>query len=84
MTRREAEVLKLVALGKTNRDIAGDLFISKKTVARHISNIFDKLDVSSRAAATAYAFKNQLVVAYKCVRHRGRLGLPQRGRVLDV
>lgn len=61
LTKREMEVLKLVAFGKTNRDVATELFISEKTVARHISNIFNKLDLSSRAAATAYAFKNQLV-----------------------
>lgn len=61
LTKREIEVLKLVAFGKTNRDVASELFISEKTVARHISNIFNKLDLSSRAAATAYAFKNQLV-----------------------
>ena len=61
LTRRELEVLKLVAFGKTNRDVANELFISEKTVARHLSNIFDKLDLSSRAAAAAYAFKNQLV-----------------------
>jgi DNA-binding NarL/FixJ family response regulator len=61
LSRRELEVLKLVAFGKTNREVANDLFISEKTVARHISNIFDKLDLSSRSAATAYAFKNQLV-----------------------
>ena len=61
LTRREAEVLKLVAAGMTNRDIAAQLFISEKTVARHLSNIFVKLDLSSRAAATAYAYQNDLV-----------------------
>ena len=60
LTGRELEVLELVAAGKTNRQIATDLVISEKTVARHISNIFTKLGVSSRAAATAYAFRHGL------------------------
>jgi DNA-binding NarL/FixJ family response regulator len=60
-TARELQVLKLVASGKTNRAIAGKLAISEKTVARHISNIFNKLDLSSRAAATAYAYQHQIV-----------------------
>jgi DNA-binding NarL/FixJ family response regulator len=55
------EVLRLLASGKTNRAIADRLTISEKTVARHVSNIFIKLDLSSRAAATAYAYKNGLV-----------------------
>ena len=54
-------MLRLVATGKTNRAIAADLFISEKTVARHVSNIFTKLDVSSGAAATAYAYEHDLV-----------------------
>jgi DNA-binding CsgD family transcriptional regulator len=61
LTAREVEVLRLVAAGKTNRAIAADLFLSEKTVARHLSNIFAKLGVSSRAAATAYAFAHDLV-----------------------
>jgi DNA-binding CsgD family transcriptional regulator len=61
LTSREVEVLRLVAGGKTNRAIAGELAISEKTVARHLSNIFTKLDLSSRAAATAYAFTHRLV-----------------------
>jgi DNA-binding CsgD family transcriptional regulator len=61
LTARELQVLQLVASGKTNRVIAGQLAISEKTVARHISNIFTKLDLSSRAAATAYAFQHHLV-----------------------
>jgi DNA-binding NarL/FixJ family response regulator len=61
LTGREVEVLGLVATGKTNRQIATDLVISEKTVARHISNIFSKLQVSSRSAATAYAYKHDLV-----------------------
>ena len=61
LTGREVEVLALVATGKTNRDIATQLFISEKTVARHVSNIFVKIGVSSRAAATAYAYQHELV-----------------------
>jgi DNA-binding NarL/FixJ family response regulator len=60
LTPREVEVLRLVATGKTNRAIAVDLFLSEKTVARHVSNIFTKLGVSSRSAATAYAYRNDL------------------------
>jgi DNA-binding CsgD family transcriptional regulator len=55
LTRREAEVLRLVAAGGTNRDIARELVISEHTVARHLNNIYAKLNVTSRAAATAYA-----------------------------
>jgi DNA-binding NarL/FixJ family response regulator len=54
-------VLRLVASGKTNRAIAAELVISEKTVARHVSNIFAKLELSSRAAATAYAYQHDLV-----------------------
>jgi DNA-binding NarL/FixJ family response regulator len=61
LTAREVEVLRMVATGRTNRAIAGELFLSEKTVARHISNIFVKLGVSSRAAATAYAYQHTLV-----------------------
>jgi DNA-binding NarL/FixJ family response regulator len=61
LSRREREVLILVAAGKTNRAIATELFISEKTVARHVSNTFTKLRLSSRAAATAYAYKHGLV-----------------------
>jgi DNA-binding CsgD family transcriptional regulator len=61
LTARELEVLRLVATGKTNKSIAADLFLAEKTVARHISNIFTKLDLSSRAAATAYAYDHDLV-----------------------
>jgi DNA-binding NarL/FixJ family response regulator len=61
LTDREIEVLRLVAKGKTNRAIAGELHISEKTVARHLSNIFTKLDLSSRSAATAYGYEHGLV-----------------------
>jgi DNA-binding NarL/FixJ family response regulator len=61
LTRRELEVLRLVASGKTNKAIAAELFLSEKTIDRHLSNIFDKLDVSSRAAATAFAYEHRLV-----------------------
>ena len=61
LTGREHQVLALVAAGKTNRAIATQLGISDKTVARHLSNIFTKLDISSRAAATAYAYEHHLV-----------------------
>ena len=61
LSPREREVLELVARGLTNRDIAGELFLSEKTVARHLSNIFTKLGVSSRSAATAYAYEQGLV-----------------------
>jgi ATP/maltotriose-dependent transcriptional regulator MalT len=60
LTPREVEVLRLVATGKSNRAIAADLFLSEKTVARHLSNIFTKLGVSSRSAATAYAYQHDL------------------------
>jgi DNA-binding CsgD family transcriptional regulator len=60
LTDRELQVLRLVATGRTNRAIADDLGLSEKTVARHVSNIFNKLNVSSRAAATAYAFEHHL------------------------
>ncbi len=55
LSEREAQVLRLIAAGKTNRDIGEALFISEKTVARHVSNIFDKLGVSSRTGAAAWA-----------------------------
>lgn len=60
LSARELEVLRLVATGATNREIANTLVLSEKTVARHTGNIFTKLGVSSRAAATAYAFQHDL------------------------
>lgn len=61
LTSRQLEVLRLVAAGMTNREIADELFVSEHTIARHIQNIFAKLNVSSRTAATAFAFENGLV-----------------------
>lgn len=61
LTVRECEVLRLVAAGKTNREIGAQLVLSEHTVARHLQNIFTKLGLSSRAAATAYAYQHGLV-----------------------
>jgi DNA-binding CsgD family transcriptional regulator len=61
LTAREVQVLRLVAQGKTNKSIASELFISEKTVHRHVSNIFLKLNLSTRAAATAYAYQHGIV-----------------------
>lgn len=61
LTPREREVLRLLASGVTNRAIAEQLVLSEKTVARHVSNLFGKIDVTSRAAATAYAYEHGLV-----------------------
>jgi DNA-binding NarL/FixJ family response regulator len=61
LTPREVEVLRLVAAGHTNRVIARELVLSEKTVARHLSNIYTKLAIRSRAAATAYAYDHRLV-----------------------
>jgi len=60
LSAREAEVLRSIADGKTNRVIATDLGISERTVDRHVSNIFTKIGVSSRSAATAYAYEHDL------------------------
>jgi DNA-binding NarL/FixJ family response regulator len=60
LSERELEVLKLVARGCSNQQVADDLILSIKTVARHISNIFDKTGVENRSAATAYAFEKGL------------------------
>jgi DNA-binding CsgD family transcriptional regulator/tetratricopeptide (TPR) repeat protein len=61
LTAREREVLRLLATGRTNRQLAADLGISEHTVARHVQNIFLKLDLPSRAAATAYAYEHGMV-----------------------
>ena len=57
LTRREVEVLRLVALGLTNREVATTLFISEKTAGVHVSNILRKLDLRSRVEASAYAYR---------------------------
>lgn len=61
LSLRELQVLRLVASGKTNRSVADELFISERTVDRHVSNIFNKLGVSSRVEATAFALTNQML-----------------------
>ena len=73
LTVRQAEILALVAQGKSNREIAADLVLSQKTVARHLSNIFSKLGISSRTAAAAYAFEHDLAPGSRGSKHpRGR------------
>jgi DNA-binding CsgD family transcriptional regulator len=61
LTGREHEVLRLVAAGRTNKSIAAELVLSERTVERHVSNIFAKLGVSSRAAATAFAYEHKIL-----------------------
>ena len=61
LSARELQVLRLLAAGKSNKAIAAELVLSKRTVDRHVSNIFTKLRVSSRAAATAFAYEHQLI-----------------------
>jgi DNA-binding CsgD family transcriptional regulator len=61
LTAREVEVLRLVARGRSNREIAGVLVISERTVARHVQNIFAKLGVSSRASASVFAAEHDLL-----------------------
>lgn len=63
LTEREIEVLRLVARGRSNREIAEDLFISEKTVKTHISNILGKLNLDQRTQLVIYAIKNKLVEA---------------------
>ena len=60
LTEREGEVLSLVAAGSTNRQIAEALLLSQKTVERHVSNIFTKLDVTTRTAAARFAFEHRI------------------------
>jgi DNA-binding NarL/FixJ family response regulator len=60
ITEREIQVLVLVAAGKTNREIGGELFISPRTVSRHLENIYAKLSLSSRSAATAWCMEHGL------------------------
>jgi DNA-binding NarL/FixJ family response regulator len=61
LTARELQVLRLIASGRTNAVIARELFLSVKTVDRHVSNIFTKLDVPTRAAATAFAYQHKMI-----------------------
>jgi DNA-binding NarL/FixJ family response regulator len=61
LSRRQVEVLRLVATGVSNREIANTLVISEKTVARHVSDVLTKLDLPSRAGATAWAYEHDLV-----------------------
>jgi DNA-binding NarL/FixJ family response regulator len=61
LTTRELQVLRLVAMGRTNREISSTLVISEHTVARHLQNIFSKLGVSSRTAATGFALEQSLI-----------------------
>jgi DNA-binding CsgD family transcriptional regulator len=61
LTAREIDVIRLVAAGRTNREIADELVISEKTVARHLNNMFTRLGLANRAAATAYAYEHELV-----------------------
>jgi len=61
LTKRELQVLQLIATGKPNKVIAAELALSQKTISRHIGNIFIKLDVNTRAAATAWAYQHRLV-----------------------
>lgn len=61
LSPRELEVLRLVAAGRSNKEIADALVVSQHTVARHVQNIYAKLGVSSRAAATSFAFAHHLV-----------------------
>jgi DNA-binding NarL/FixJ family response regulator len=60
LTARELHVLRLVSTGRTNKEIAGELRLSERTIDRHLTNILTKLDVRSRTAATTYAFDNKL------------------------
>jgi ATP/maltotriose-dependent transcriptional regulator MalT len=60
LTARELRVLRLISTGRTNKEIAEELCVSERTIDRHVSNILDKLDVRSRAAATAYAYDHKL------------------------
>jgi DNA-binding NarL/FixJ family response regulator len=61
LTARELQVVRLLATGKTNHAIARELVVAEKTVDRHVTNIYAKLGVSSRAAATAYAYEHRLL-----------------------
>ena len=60
-TRREVEVLKMIASGSSNKEIASTLSISERTVKNHVSNIFKKIDVSDRTQAAVFAIKNDII-----------------------
>jgi DNA-binding NarL/FixJ family response regulator len=61
LTQREVEVLRLVASGKSSADIAGELVLSRRTVERHISNIYNKTNTHNRSEVTAFAFTQGLI-----------------------
>ena len=61
LTHREVEVLRLLTIGRRNRDIADELMISSNTVIRHVSNIYGKIGVANRAEAAAYAVQNHYI-----------------------
>ena len=61
LTDREVEVLRLIARGRSNREVAERLFISPKTVGRHVENLYAKIGVSSRAAAAVFAMEQRLL-----------------------
>ncbi len=61
LTSRELEILRLIAQGTSNRDIASKLYISEKTVKNHVTNLFRKINVSDRTQAAVYAYKHRLV-----------------------
>jgi len=61
LSTREIQVIRLIAAGESNRQIAAALVISERTVERHVSNIFGKLGITSRAAATAYVYEHHLL-----------------------
>ena len=62
LTEREVEVLRLIAAGRSNREIGDDLFISVNTVARHVNHVFSKIDASNRAEAASYATRNGITL----------------------
>ena len=66
LTKREIEVLKAIAAGLLNKEIATNLGISERTVKNHISNIFKKIDVADRTQAAVFAIKNNIVKLYQC------------------